>query len=601
MKRLCVIFFFSISMLVGAAPSKAQNYYFKGSFVDAQNNPVAFVNIKILSSQLVYQAGNTGEFGISSFQKTDSAVCYLPGYDTIWVVLHQGAFQQLKIMPNAAYAEKLLRESRMSSLVKTTLSGDNQHYTYGPGESYNELVPNQFVEAVAYPFTGFVPNNNHASYSNIRRFITQRSRVPANAVRLEELWNYFPLQLTDTPYDGSTFNSANWLSECPWNPGHWLLMVNAVARKVDISQLPPANLVFLIDNSGSMEDENKLPLVKAGFKMLAANLRPFDRVAIITYGGTAAIILPPTYGTEKQKMIDVLDSLVAGGSTPGSNGLKLAYELVTTNSFSNGINKVILATDGDFNLGVVDDNELERMVSAYRSTGVTLSCLGVGMGNYKDSKIEVLARAGNGNFAYLDTEEEAEKVMVMELTENLYEVASDVTVHFQFNPDVVKSYRLVGYDNRRTALAAGHYELVGNAIGSGQSVVAMVEIEPQNPLPTNNLSLGTWIVQYKNLPGDSVYRNNGYVLESNKVPLNEADSSFKIAAALAWYGMRLRESANMPFNSFKEPEALAQSAISTGNVLGLGLLKVMADTRLIYEEPVTEKKKPKKGKEKSRP
>lgn len=227
------------------------------------------------------------------------------------------------------------------------------------------------------------------------------------------------------------------------------------------------------------------------------HLRPQDRVAIVTYGGSPGIMLPHVSGQYKDSIRAAIDALIAGGATAGSNGIQLAYELATTNALDSGVNKVILATDGDFNMGITEDEALERLIKAYRHTGVTLSCLGVGMGNYKDSKIEVLAKMGNGNFAYLDTEEEAQKVMVQELTENLYHVAADASIHVYFDSSVVQQYKLVGYDNRKQALANNTLLLNGANIGSGQTIVAMLEIVPKGNASIQTPLQGSWELQYK--------------------------------------------------------------------------------------------------------
>jgi Ca-activated chloride channel family protein len=573
----------------------AQQFYFKGRFTDTAGQGIAFVQLKLKSNDMRYESGSRGEFGIPAPVKGDSVLCFAQGYDTLGVWLQHDDYRVIMLKPNRSEKEKQLRQNRLSSLVAASMEhkGTPARETYGSGESYNELVANPFVPTASLPVTGFAPNNNRASYSNIRRFVENGNRVPPNAVRLEELWNYFQPQLVDPPPAGQDFSMGALLAPCPWNSAHLLLMVNAIAGKLNTEKLPPANLVFLIDNSGSMEPPNRLALLKTGFKMLVNTIRPVDRIAIVTYGGAAGIMLPPTYGSEKQKILDVIDSLEAGGATPGSNGIQLAYELATTNAFADGVNRVILATDGDFNVGLVAEKDLEDLVSRYRYTGVTLSCLGVGMGNYKDSKIEILARLGQGNFAYLDTEEEAQKVMVQELTQNLYASAAQVKVNVQFDPARVKQYRLIGYDNRMEVLNNGATELVGAEMGSGQSMVAMFELEPEgNKEPVG--TWGSWKIEYSGGEELREGRKISQVLNLGVSPFDSTPGGFRLAASLAWYGLQLRHGAGQPYTHFEGPEKIAIQLALPKNTLHNGYLKLLDKTRQLYEPPA-DRKKEKKG------
>ncbi|MCA0383518.1 MAG: VWA domain-containing protein [Bacteroidetes bacterium] len=572
-----------LCLLLCPAVSHAQSFYFTGGFKDSTGTLIPFVNIKLRSNQLLYQAGSGGEFGISAFVATDTATCYAEGFDTTQIVLMHGKYQQVVLRYNATMLQKAKLESRLSSL--SMAPQQKQHapeIATGNGESYNEIVPNHFTNTNAFPSVGFVPNNNHASYSNIRRFITHSTQVPPNAVRIEELWNYFNLQLPQAQPGDSSMGMASALSVCPWNASHLLLMLNVVAPKIPVENLPPANMVFLIDNSGSMEENNRLPLLKNGFKKLVEHLRPQDRVAIVTYGGSPGIMLPPVSGKYKDSIRAAIDALIAGGATAGSNGIQLAYELATTNALDSGVNKVILATDGDFNMGITEDEALERLIKAYRHTGVTLSCLGVGMGNYKDSKIEVLAKMGNGNFAYLDTEEEAQKVMVQELTENLYHVAADASIHVYFDSSVVQQYKLVGYDNRRQALANNTLLLNGANIGSGQTIVAMLEIVPKGNASIQTPLQGSWELQYKCLLRDSVQIAHNIPFTAAPMALPLADATFKKATTLAWYGQLLRQATPQQPVSFTDVMTLAAQCFAAENKSDAGFLQLLQKTQQVY-------------------
>lgn len=586
---------FSIACFIWLHPCKAdgQSFYFTGSFVDSASRSIPFVQIKLYRSPLVFEAGSSGEFGIPSFYRTDSAICYAPGFDTLRVYLTSGKFEKMILPFTNDILEKAKQESRLTNLTTQTMHIEKSTTYAGGGESYNEIVENAFVTTVSSPSTAFVPNNNHASYSNIRRFINQGSKVPANAVRIEEMWNYFSPPLAAMQANHHSFQTAIQLAVCPWQPNNWLLMLYAMAPIIETSKLPPANMVFLIDNSGSMEDHNRLPLLKIGFKKMVEHLRPIDRVSIVTYGGAPGIMLPPTSGAAKDTINAAIDALIAGGSTQGSNGIHLAYQLATTNAIDSGINKVILATDGDFNVGIIENDALESMISAYRSSGVTLTCLGVGMGNYKDSKIEVLAKMGNGNFAYLDSEEEAQKVLVEEFTENLYNIAVDATIRIEFDPLWVREYKLLGYDNRMEALTSGKQVLMGTSIGSGQSVVAMFEIVPDKSFPYQMIDLGLWQLKYKHANEDSSYVMLNRRLEIEAQSLPATDSAFKQAAALAWYALQLRIDASDQLVSFEQPLQLAQMSFSEGNKAGAGFISLIRKTHSIYY-PQKEQKKKKK-------
>ena len=593
---LCVM----VPALLCTVGALSQSYYFTGAFFDNKSQPLANVNIRLHYNQVPFMAGRNGEYGIPSFYASDSAICYIEGFDTLRVLLKHGVLQKHVLQMQPSYAEKLIKASRLSSLTKLPpeyLLNKVDAYT-GSGESYHRLAQNQWHKTAIAPFTGFVPNSNKSSYANLRRFVRQQTQVPPNAVRVEELWNYFNLNTIGTLPAHETFHLHNITTDCPWNPGNKLVIINAVARRINIDSLPPVNMVFLIDNSGSMEEANRLPLLKSGFKKMVEFMRPQDRVGIVTYGGAAGIYLKPTFGNEKEKIMQALDSIEAGGSTPGSNGIQLAYELVTTNAFSNGINKVILATDGDFNIGVSEESDLEVLINRYRTTGVTLNCVGVGMGNYKDSKIEVLARMGNGNFAYLDSDEEAEKALVMQLGESSITVAKDVTIQFGFDQQTVKEYRLVGYENRMEALQVVPQQLIGSEVSSGQCIIGMAEIVPSDSSQLNTGTSGFFEMQYKWPDKDSTLRQ---VQEFNNqvIPLQQADSTVKMAVTLAWLARELKSNKQTGQFNFEPIEKLAQQCGSAANTEVASLTALLANIRKIYE-PVTETKKGRKQKQKNR-
>jgi Ca-activated chloride channel family protein len=345
-------------------------------------------------------------------------------------------------------------------------------------ESYNRINENAFRSTSSEPLSTFSIDVDRASYSNIRRFIREGTLPPKDAVRIEEMINYFPYEYS-RPRSADPFSVITDVGEAPWQPRHRLVRIGLQAERVELDKMPPNNLVFLIDVSGSMEPPNKLPLLKQSMRMLVNELRPIDRVAMVVYAGNAGLVLPSTPGSEKAKILEALESLEAGGSTAGGAGIRLAYKVAQQNHLENGNNRVILATDGDFNIGVSSDAEMVRLVEEKRKQGTFLTVLGFGMGNLKDSKLEQIADHGNGNYAYIDDLHEARKTLVTELGGTLLTVAKDVKIQVEFNPKRVSAYRLIGYENR--VLANDDFDndaKDAGEIGAGHSITALYEVVP---------------------------------------------------------------------------------------------------------------------------
>jgi Ca-activated chloride channel homolog len=352
--------------------------------------------------------------------------------------------------------------------------------SYEPGdrEQYDPIEENAFFAAAARPLSTFSIDVDRASYANMRRFLLQGIAPPKDAVRLEELVNYFPYEYREPRDDAPVAINAE-VGDAPWHARHRLVRIGLQARRVEMRNAPAANFVFLIDVSGSMADPNKLPLLKRAFGLLVEQLRPRDRVAIVVYAGSAGLVLPSTPGSDKAAIIEAIGRLEAGGSTAGGEGIRRAYDEAVKNFVRGGNNRVILATDGDFNVGVSSDAEMVRLVEEKRKTGVFLTVLGFGEGNLQDAKMEKLADHGNGNYAYIDNLLEARKVLVHELGGTLYTVAKDVKIQVEFNPAQVRAYRLIGYENR--LLADEDFtddKKDAGEIGSGHSVTALYELIP---------------------------------------------------------------------------------------------------------------------------
>jgi Ca-activated chloride channel family protein len=427
-------------------------------------------------------------------------------------------------------------------------------------EEYDRIYENEFLDALSNPLSTFSIDVDTASYSNVRRFINDSQLPPQDAVRIEEFINYFNYDYPP-PQDEHPFSINTELSECPWNTAHQLVHIGLQGRKIPKEQLPDSNLVFLLDVSGSMNEPNKLPLVKQGFKLLVEQLYEKDRIAIVVYAGAAGLVLPPTPGDNKAVILQAIDMLEAGGSTAGGEGIELAYQIAKENLIEGGNNRVILATDGDFNVGPSSDAELVRLIEQKRDEGIFLTILGFGTGNYKDSKMEQLADKGNGNYAYLDNIREAKKVLVSELAGTLLTIAKDVKIQIEFNPAKVKAYRLIGYENRMLAKEdfADDTKDAGE-LGAGHTVTALYELIPADadeatrPTPelkyqetdlsaeaeqTNELM--TVKLRYKRPDEDESILMVHPVLDES-VSLDQSSDNFKFSAAVAEFGLLLRDS-----------------------------------------------------------
>jgi len=527
-------------MLLIALPFHGQQFYLRGEVRDESGNLLQNVNIRQFSTNYLFRTGNSGSFGIPSAKNADTLLFSYEGYQKEQAVVKADKYfvLNLKLLPSIASSNK---KNRLASLTQD-LSRDNQRKWYSGDETYASIIENNFIEAKNYPTTGIALNIDRASYSNIRRFINLNLEVPPDAVRIDEMLNYFNFNY-EKPAESSLFKIKTTLTNCPWNKDNQLFFINVFSQKLNLDSLPPSNLVFLVDISGSMDMPNRLPLLKSAFKMLATNLREKDTVSIVVYGGAVGVLLFPTAGNEKEKIIKAIDEMQPGGSTPGESGIKLAYTVAKKHFIPNGNNRIILATDGDFNVGVQTEQELDELISQHRETGIYLTCLGVGMGNYKDSKIQTLARKGNGNFAYVDNFQEAEKIIMKEFTQTLYTIADDARMYVTFDPSLVKQYRLIGFDNKVGALADSTAEVEGGEIGSGQSITAAFEIEPNFVAGASVYSdhYAEIKLQYK-LPRDQARHEMVEKFSFDPVPYKEIDPLYRFASSVIMFGSILKTS-----------------------------------------------------------
>jgi len=473
-----------------------------------------------------------------------------------------------RVIPsNAALSEVVVvgygAQKRMSTTGSvTTIRGNQMSYVQAPvhnTEDYSPINENIFHTATDQPLSTFSIDVDRASYSNVRRFLNQGMMPEPDAVRVEEMINYFDYQYK-APEGKDPVAIYTDMAICPWNTKHQLVRVALKSKQVDTRNLPAANLVFLIDVSGSMSGENRLPLVKRAFAVLTEQLRPEDRVAIVVYAGAAGVVLPATSGSDKKKILAALEQLEAGGSTAGGEGIKLAYNIAGELHSKNSNTRVILATDGDFNVGVSSDGELTRMIEKEREKGISLSVLGFGMGNYKDNKLELLADKGNGNYAYIDNFEEARRTFVTEFGGTLFTVAKDVKLQVEFNPQFVQSYRLVGYENRLLANEDFNNDKKdAGDMGVGHTVTALYEIIPsggkneavnwvdplkyqQGKVIGNKSEVLTVKLRYKQPAGDHSILMEKVLPYSNQ-EITNAPEDFRMAASVAAFGQLLRHSA----------------------------------------------------------
>ena len=577
----------------------------KGKIIDAKTGaPVAYATIKAKNQNTVVLSGRDGSFTLSVPEKARQLICSAAGYGTVTVKIDRSVAEMVIKMepeeqnleevvvsaygiaaPDRAYEPALSKAlsgrtagiaiTQSAKMRRRPSSNVSQYNT----EDYDAITENRFLETSTNPLSTFAIDVDGASYSNVRRFLTNGQLPPSGSVRVEEMINYFHYNYPQ-PENNDPFSINTEAGVCPWNPGHQLVMIGLQGKKVPAENLPPSNLVFLIDVSGSMMDENKLPLVRSSMKLLAEQLREEDKVSIVVYAGNAGLVLPATSGSNKQKIKDAIESLEAGGSTAGGASIQLAYKIARQNLFAKGNNRVILCTDGDFNVGASSDAEMEKLIEQERKSGIYLTVLGYGMGNYKDNKMQKLADKGNGNHAYIDNLSEAKKVLVNEFGGTLFTIAKDVKLQVEFNPAKVQAYRLIGYENRMLNKEDfNNDEKDAGEIGSGHTVTALYEIIPvgvkdkwiektdalkyqkkHTPVNRNTDEMMTIKFRYKAPDGDKS-RLIEYPVKANLREESELSSNFRFAIAVAEFGMLVSDSEFKQASKYSHAAALAAGAL----------------------------------------
>lgn len=594
--------FFGMMLLSATLLVNAQERLVSGHVTDATNNqPLSGVSVQIKGGKTSTVTDQTGKYQIK-LNGYQTLVFSFVGYQTqtiktfartiIDVQMKQGADKLEEVViaskpkreaeKKASYSQPAIMYEQAVMMPAPT-GASRVAYDAKPFETedYTAIKENGFQEVRNQALTTFSIDVDRAAYSNVRRFLNNGNLPPKDAVRIEEMINYFDYNYPQ-PTGKDPVSIITELSDSPWNKGLKLLHVGLQAKTVPTDNLPASNLVFLIDVSGSMSDANKLPLLKSGFKLLVDQLRPQDRVAIVVYAGAAGLVLPSTPGNEKTTIKNALDNLQAGGSTAGGAGIKLAYHVAMENFRKNGNNRVILATDGDFNVGASSDAELQRLIEEKRESGVFLSVMGCGMGNYKDNKMETIADKGNGNYAYIDNLLEAEKVFVKEFGGTLFTVAKDVKIQIEFNPKHVKAYRLIGYENRMLKNEEFNDDKKdAGEMGSGHTVTALYEIVPNgvespylanvDPLKyqkveethaTKSGEMLTLKVRYKQPDGDKSMLIEKPVMDTH-TPIANTSDNFRFSAAVAEFGLLLRSSEFKGTSTYDQVIALAKNALNS--------------------------------------
>ncbi len=570
----------------------AQSVEVKGKVMDADDKQpvIGAIVIEIGSNQGTVTDVN-GEFSILTERGKRLHISYV-GYKAKEVKV-KSEWIEVYLKPDKALLEEMVtvafgtqKASRMTGTLSPMVRGGYPALPMPPfvrqeinTEEYEVFKENRFVPVAKQPLSTFSLDVDAASYGNIRRMINQGQRPPKDAVRVEEMINYFSYAYPQ-PTDKHPVRIVTETTACPWNKQHQLMRIGVKAKEIPTETLPPSNFVFLIDVSGSMYDANKLPLVKASLKLLVNNLRESDRVAIVTYAGVAGVALQSTEGTDKQKILDALESLQAGGSTAGAAGIQLAYEIAERNFVEKGNNRVILCTDGDFNVGVSSKEGLESLIESKRKSGIYLTVLGYGMGNYKDDRLQTLAQTGNGNHAYVDNLQEANRVLVKEFGSAMYTVAKDVKIQVEFNPAFVNAYRLIGYESRLLDDEDFNDDQKdAGELGPGHTVTALYEIVPVgvktsvgtiDPLKyqvaekstsklTDSKELLTVKLRYKNPDEERSNLLEVPVLASS-VKAN-ASPEMKFVMAVAMFGQLLRDSDFMGDATYTQVVDLARQGL----------------------------------------
>ncbi len=551
-------------------------------------SPLPGVNIVVRGTTVGTTTDAHGRYRLAVPAGGSTLVFSFIGFQTKEVKLGAGNVVDVALLSEVVSLQEVVITGHPGRTDKRAVMNQGAYYTPSISgeykqpqwntEEYDGINENIFHDALRNPLSTFSIDVDAASYSNVRRFINNGQPPPKDAVHIEELINYFDYEYKQ-PESDHPFSIITEISSAPWNKQHKLVHIGLQGKRISTDNLPPSNLVFLIDVSGSMNMPNKLPLLKSSFKLLINELRPQDHVSIVVYAGAAGLVLEPTSGAQKQKISAALDNLEAGGSTAGGAGIRLAYATARKYFKQGGNNRIILATDGDFNIGESSNASMERLIEEERKSGVFLTILGYGMGNYKDSKMETLSGKGNGNYAYIDNLTEARKVLVNEFGGTLFTIAKDVKLQVEFNPAKVQAYRLIGYENRMLKNEDFNNDKKdAGDLGSGHTVTALYEIIPVgvqsefytiDPLKYQSSKIDRTAIRSEELltvkfrykqPDGEISKLIVQPLIDGQVPFAKTSDNFRWSASVAAFGMLLRESEYCKDFSYSDVVSLAESA-----------------------------------------
>ena len=604
MKRVILMIMPVVLIFLAFRPVKTHTV--SGTITDEKGSPVSYASVKVKGTTNGAAADSKGTYRITAPNPNSVLVVSASGYETVEVNINGQSVLNVSMKSVSVkttevlvrgYSPKKMADGR--GYYKSLLPTGSYRPVYDEKvylvdkevgefddfnrEGYDKITENRFLKVADNPLSTFSIDVDAASYSNIRRFLNNSQLPPAGAVRIEEMVNYFKYEYPQ-PANGDPFSVNTEISDAPWNKDHKLVLIGLQGKKIPVENLPPSNITFLIDVSGSMQSPERLPLVKASMKMLVDQLRQEDFISMVVYAGAAGLVLPPTSGAEKTKIKDAIDRLEAGGSTAGGEGIKLAYKVANENFNKKGNNRVILCTDGDFNVGESSDDAMERLIEQERKTGVFLTVLGYGMGNYQDAKMQKLADKGNGNHAYIDGISEAKKVLVNEFGGTLFTIAKDVKLQVEFNPAKVQGYRLIGYENRMLAKEDFNDDKKdAGEMGSGHTVTALYEVIPVGvksdflqkvdtlkyqsniqPLSKTNYSDEIMTVKFRyKAPDGDVSKLIEHPVKDEQVSIAKTSDNFRFAATVAQFGMLLRNSEYKSAASFDNVLVLAKRAKGT--------------------------------------
>jgi Ca-activated chloride channel family protein len=552
-------------------------YFFTGEVKDPHGDRLENVNITLRSTGLAFKTGVSGDFRILSDKSEDTVTFSLEGYQSYSTAISTTGFLQIRLKMVAFHTGPA--KNRRASIISPNDTAPDPVVTPGPTPpSSSFLVENPFVpQSSAISFPGSI---NRASYRNIGRFLDMGFTVPPDAVKIEEMLNYYNFYY-EAPENKDLFHCSSNLFSCPWNAAHRLLCLDICARKLDNAHAPPANLVFLIDCSGSMDMPNKIPLLKSAFHLMIKNLRDKDVVSLVIYGRNTGVVLEAVPGSEKEPIIRAIEGLRPDGPTPGETGIRLAYAVARRQLISGGNNKIILVTDGDLREGPANGSELATLIGEQAQAGIHLSCMALGMSNDKNCDLVQLAEIGRGNFAAVTEEDDAEKWLMSEGTSTTSAIAENTSITMEFNQALVKEYRLLGFDNRKGVLADTAARLEGGMICSGNSVRALFELVPKED-STGMDTIADVKINYS-LPGQQVMHAMVYHCPNDYVPFARADGSSKKAACIAMLGMKLKGSGYIAGFSWDDIEKMVKKNFAGNYYVDKEYVNLVAKAKKIYE------------------